>query len=888
MIGSQKAHTKSQRLVSLFCQRIVKKFSKLTNGQCCDANTKYVTFTSTLSEAAESDRLNALWRMAILDTPAQSEFAEVTRLAALMLGSESAAVSLVDDRRAWFKSRLCIPAREAPREHAFCTLALGSAVPVVILDTHADARCVNNPLTLGPDGYRFYAGAPILTSAGHCLGTLCVLDRQPRENVPPEQVQALADLAGIVIRLIEARRYRQIGEIATQVVDVTSDAIVCVDGAGAITFWNQAAETMFGYSSAQALGQTLDIILPATHAVAHHRGFARASAGGPTTLVGKSVELTAKRIDGSEFPIELSLARWGAREDGYNFAGIIRDASARRMLEREREQAKAFLDTVVDHLPAMLFVKNAKTKRYLLVNRAGEELTGKSRGDMVGKTDSELFAQGAGYEQRDEAALAVDSVHLFESEFDRPDGDTVTLRTKRIVVDGPNREREYIVGMSEDVTETRNAQAQVQRLAHYDSLTGLRNRGSFVDEIDRLIVAKAPFALISIDLDRFKAVNDQFGHLTGDAVLAQIGDRLRSVATVATTLARVGGDEFALIVTGPASAERARIIAATIVNTLASPIVTRWATVQLGSSIGIALAPDDGDTTEDLRQHADLALYRAKQQGRGVVCFFSAEMDRATQDRRELERDLRAAFDSGEITLAYQPVLSSKTGRITSVEALARWYHPVRGPISPDLFISIAEESGLVTQLGTRILCIACEEAMRWPEHIKIAVNISPMQIHAGDLSKIVSHVLTTTGLPPHRLQLEVTEGLFLRDVDLTFRELEQLRMLGIQILMDDFGVGYSSLSYFERFRFDKVKIDQRFVRQMGTSQAASAIIKAVVGLGTTLGMGVVAEGVETPEQMAALVDSGCTHLQGYLFSKPLQREEIRACLLTDSRYAIT
>ncbi|MDN4633634.1 EAL domain-containing protein [Sphingomonas sp. PsM26] len=844
-----------------------------------------MTFVSPLSDAAETDRLAALWSMAILDTPAQRDFDEVTRLAALALGCESAAVSLVDDRRAWFKSRICIPAAEAPREHAFCTLALEAAEPIVILDTHSDVRCDGNPLTVGPDGYRFYAGAPIITSDGHCLGTLCVLDRKAREDVPPEQLRALADLAGIVVGLIEARRYRQIGEIATQVVDVTSDAILCVDAKGTITFWNRAAESMFGYPSSQAVGQTLDIILPSAHAAAHHGGFGRAAAGGKTTLIGKSVELTAKRVDSSEFPIELSLARWGSVETGYNFAGIIRDASARRMLEREREQAKAFLDTVVDHLPAMLFVKDAATKQYLLVNKAGEELTGRSRSDMVGRTDRELFAQGAGYEQRDEAALAARGIHLFESEFKRPNGETVALRTKRIVVDGPNREREYIVGMSEDVTETRHAQAQVRRLAHYDSLTGLRNRGSFVEDVEKLIATRSTVALISIDLDRFKAVNDQFGHLAGDAVLAQIGDRLRAVATPTTVLARVGGDEFAVILTGPAPAEQARALASTIVNALAFPIATRWGTVQLGSSIGIALAPDDAATTEELRQHADLALYRAKQQGRGIICFFSAEMDKATQDRRELERDLRTALDGDEITLAYQPVLSAGTGQITSVEALARWDHPVRGPIPPDLFISIAEESGLIAQLGTRILCVACEEACGWPEHIKIAVNISPMQIHAGDLSEVVRHVLTTTRLSSHRLQLEVTEGLFLRDVDHTFRELEQLRALGIQILMDDFGVGYSSLSYFERFRFDKVKIDQSFVRQMLTSRASAAIIQSVVGLGTTLGMGVVAEGVETPKQMAALVDAGCTHLQGYLFSKPLGRAEIKTCLLADARY---
>lgn len=840
-------------------------------------------FASSLSDATEKARLTALWSMAILDTPAQPDFDEVTRLAALALGGESAAVSLVDDHRAWFKSRFCMPAPDAPRDHAFCTLALDSVEPVVILDTHADPRCSGNPLTLGPDGYRFYAGAPIITRDGHCLGTLCVLDRQPRAELPPSQLNALVDLAGIVIGLIEARRYRQIGEIATQIVDVTSDAILCVDGAGTITFWNRAAEGMFGYPSSQAIGRTLDIILPPVYAGAHHRGFAHASAGGQTTLIGKSVELTAKRFDGSEFPIELSLARWGTSDSGHNFAGIIRDASARKMLEREREQAKAFLATVVDHLPAMLFVKDVETRAYLLVNRAGEELTGWSRDHMIGKTDPELFAHGAVYERRDNAAVAGEGLYVSESDFERPGGNKVTLRTKRIVVDGPDRAREYIVGMSEDVTETRKAQAEVQRLAHYDSLSGLRNRASFVDELDRLIAADTSFALLSIDLDRFKAVNDQFGHLAGDAVLAQIGDRLRAVATTTTTLARVGGDEFAVIVSGPAPAEQARQLAAAIVGALASPIVTRWATVQLGCSVGIAVFPDDATSTEALRQHADLALYRAKQQGRGIVCFFSAEMDRATRDRRELERDLSAALERHDITLVYQPVFSADTGQITSAEALARWHHPVRGPIPPDLFIPIAEESGLIGQLGTRILCLACEDAMTWPDHIKVAVNISPMQVHAGDLCQVVSHVLNSTGLDPQRLQLEVTEGLFLRDVDHTFRTLAQLRALGIQILMDDFGVGYSSLSYFERFRFDKVKIDQSFVRQMLSSQASSAIIQAVVGLGRKLGMGVVAEGVETAEQMTALIDAGCTHLQGYLLSKPLRKADVQICLANDT-----
>ena len=842
-----------------------------------------MTFVSNLSDVAEADRLTALRTMAILDTPAQRDFDEITRLAALALGGESAAVSLVDDRRAWFKSRVCLPTPEAPREHAFCTLALDAAEPIVILDTHADPRCRGNPLIAGEEGFRFYAGAPIVTATGHCLGTLCVLDRKPRDRVPPEQLRALSDLAGVVTSLIEARRFRQVGEIATQVVDVTSDAILCVDGGGAITFWNRAAELMFGYAADEAIGASLDIILPESHAAAHHRGFARASAGGRTTLIGKSVELTAKRHDGAEFPIELSLARWGSVQHGHQFAGIIRDASDRKLLEHEREQAKAFLDTVVDHLPAMLFVKNVDTREYLLINKAGEELTGLSKADVIGRTDVDLFRDGAEYEQRDTAAVKANGIQSFESRFEKPDGDAVALRTKRIVVDGPNRPREYLVGMSEDVTETREAQAKVEQLANYDTLTGLLNRRSFVERLGTLVDTGVSFALLSIDLDRFKAVNDQFGHLTGDEVLAQVGDRLRAVGREDDLLARVGGDEFAIIVVDDSPVDRARTAAAAIIHALAQPVVTKRAQVLIGSSIGISVAPEDGKTVDDLRQCADLALYRAKEEGRGTACFFSAEMDRVSRERRELEGDLRDALDRHEITLAYQPVLSVATGQITSVEALARWRHPTRGFIAPDLFISIAEESGLIEKLGTRILCVACEEAMSWPSHIKVAVNISPAQIHSGDLAATVRHVLANTGLSARRLQLEVTEGLFLRDVDHTFRELEQLRELGIQVLMDDFGVGYSSLSYFERFAFDKVKIDQTFVRQMLTSQASAAIIQAVVGLGTTLGMGVVAEGVETQEQMEALVRMGCTHLQGYLFSKPIAHSGLSALLRDNS-----
>jgi diguanylate cyclase (GGDEF)-like protein len=426
-----------------------------------------------------------------------------------------------------------------------------------------------------------------------------------------------------------------------------------------------------------------------------------------------------------------------------------------------------------------------------------------------------------------------------------------------------------------DQRERLRTEAKIRLLAFNDSLTGLLNCGSYVDRLDRLNDEGTPLALLSIDLDRFKAVNDQFGHLVGDEVLNQAAARLRSIVQPDDFVARVGGDEFAIILTGQTAATRAHSIAQQVTERLGEPFPTERGVAYCGATVGIVLTPTDATTTSELRQCADLALYRAKELGRGSVCCFDPQMDEASRDRRMLEGDLRAAVANGDIKLVYQPVVSAKTGHTTSVEALARWSHPQRGPIPPNIFIPLAEECGLIVTLGEALMRLACSDAMGWPASLRVAVNLSPLQFQAGDLSVTVQKVLEDTGLAANRLQLEVTEGLVIRDVDRTFTELERLRALGIQILIDDFGVGYSSLSYFQRFPFDKVKIDKSFVDQITTSRAARAIVQAVVGLGEELGMGIVGEGVETEEQMHALVAAGCTHLQGYLFSKPLTLTEM-------------
>ncbi|WP_164523668.1 EAL domain-containing protein [Sphingomonas sp. S-NIH.Pt15_0812] len=831
----------------------------------------------------ETARLTSLLNMKILDTQPQQEFDEITRLAALACDAASAAVTLIDANRGWFKSRVRVPVPEVPREHALCSLEIDKPTLLVIPDTHLDSRCIGNPLTQGDGAIRFYAGAPLITSTGHCLGRLCVMGHEPRLGLTDGQRTALTELARIVTDRIEARQNRQLGLIASQVVDVTSDAILCADSIGRITFWNAAAETMFGRSAANAIGSELSIIVPPRFRAAHRAGFAAAAQGGHMKLAGQMVALTATKADGSEFPIELSLSRWQTETGSLAFAAIIRDVSARKLLEHEREQARAFLNTVIEHLPAMLFVKDVDTQRYLLMNKAGAEIAELPQADFIGRTDSELFpGRGEGYEARDRAACETPGVHIFESEHVRADGQQVHLRTKRLRVDSLHGQPRYLLGLTEDVTEMRQAQAEVTRLATYDSLTGLRNRASYIERLGMLVETRSPFALLSIDLDRFKAINDQFGHVVGDDVLARVALRLSGSASSGDLLARVGGDEFVMVLVGDDAHLRCRRLAQAIVAALEAPIETDRARAHVGASVGVALFPKDGETAEAVRQASDLALYRAKDQGRGTACFYSEEMDAAMRDHQMLEIALREAIETDAITLAFQPVRSLGSGQITSFEALARWTHDVRGSIPPSEFIGLAEECGLIEKLGAGLLRKACIEATRWPDHIRVAVNLSPLQFQNDRLCETVRQVLEDTGLAPERLQLEVTEGLLIRDVDRTFKQLQQLRSLGIQILMDDFGVGYSSLSYFERFPFDKVKIDRTFVDIAPTSTASQAIIKAVAQLGTALGMGVVAEGVETKEQLQLLTAFGCSHVQGYLTGKPMTPSDAYNALVTD------
>jgi diguanylate cyclase (GGDEF)-like protein len=415
-------------------------------------------------------------------------------------------------------------------------------------------------------------------------------------------------------------------------------------------------------------------------------------------------------------------------------------------------------------------------------------------------------------------------------------------------------------------------------MAHHDGLTNLPNRVLYQERLG-LALAQAQstgrhIAVLCVDLDLFKNVNDSFGHPMGDRLLMLVADRLRSMTRESDVAARLGGDEFAVIM-ADATPRDASDYAADLIEALSKPYDIGGIEIVIGASIGIALSPGDGTTSEDLMRNADMALYRAKSEGGGVHRFFEKEMDRQAQKRREMEFDLRRAFANGEFELHYQPLVNLSANRISGFESLMRWRHPQKGMISPAEFIPVAEDIGLIVSLGEWAMREACKEAATWPADIKVAVNLSPVQFRSRNLVPMVISALAVSGLSPRRLELEITESVFLAETEANVATLHQLRELGVSISMDDFGTGYSSLSYLRSFPFDKIKIDRSFVKDIAERPDCSAIVKAISGLGRSLQIMTTAEGVETSDQLDWLRAEGCNEVQGFLFSGARPSSEI-------------
>jgi diguanylate cyclase (GGDEF)-like protein len=435
----------------------------------------------------------------------------------------------------------------------------------------------------------------------------------------------------------------------------------------------------------------------------------------------------------------------------------------------------------------------------------------------------------------------------------------------------------------QDITEQRRSEAKIAHMAHHDALTGLPNR-LLINEQLELALARVrrgdKLAAHFLDLDGFKAVNDTLGHAAGDKLLKLVAERLRAIARETDLIARMGGDEFAILQSGISQPADAGVLARRVIEGVSRPYEIDGQQVNIGTSVGVALAPSDALSAEALMRNADLALYRAKQDGRGAFRFFEPQMDAQMQDRRAMELDLRRALATGQLELHYQPIVNLATNEISAFEALSRWRHPERGIILPDKFIPLAEEIGFIVPLGEWALREACTTAAQWPAGIKVAVNLSPAQFRHPGLVQVVRSALATSGLEPERLELEITEATLLHDSEPTLETLYRLRKLGVMIAMDDFGTGYSSLSYLHSFPFDRIKIDRAFVKDIGDSIGSINIVRAVVAMAKGLGMATTAEGVETEHQRASVLLEGCTEMQGYLFSKPLPTSEVAALLL--------
>ena len=557
------------------------------------------------------------------------------------------------------------------------------------------------------------------------------------------------------------------------------------------------------------------------------------------------------------------------------------DLTGRRTLaqtQRKLIDTRTFLDTIIQNIPMPISIKDPKTRKFILVNRAFEALTGASRAKILGNTAFALFPSDvaaviAKYDLEAESSL--DQVVNGDLLLDTGSNGQRIVTTTRLVARDQDQRPQYLITIIDDITERKRSEAKIELLAHYDALTGLANRNLFKVLIEKYLARagqqRAEFAVLLLDLDRFKLVNDGLGHQAGDTLLEQVSGRIKASIRDVDVAARMGGDEFALIIEPGETALQnwAETLAARLIAAIGKPYEIDQQKVVIGCSIGIVLVPEHGEKSDQLLKHADLALYKSKNSGRNCFRIYSDELRIEADNRNELENDLREAIWREEFELHYQPVVATRSGHIRSVEALVRWRHPTKGLLAPDVFIPLAEETGLIVKLGEWIMTRACRDAMKMPSEIKLAINLSPVQFSKSNVVETIALALSGAQMPPERLEVEITEGILLRETDQNLETLRRLKDIGVSIALDDFGVGYSSLSYLTSFPFDKVKIDKKFIRGLDKPEAR-AILSSIVQLSRSLNLSTVAEGIETESQLAEVDALGVELSQGYYFSRPV------------------
>jgi diguanylate cyclase (GGDEF)-like protein/PAS domain S-box-containing protein len=630
---------------------------------------------------------------------------------------------------------------------------------------------------------------------------------------------------------------------------------------------NDAAIEQYGYSREQFLKMKVTALRveDEERAEAFIRGL-------PPTQNGEHVG-QHRRADGTIIYVA-AYSRILKYENREARLAAINDVTARKLAEDELHRVRVFLDAVIENVPLPILVKTAKDSRFTLINRASEALFGFKRAAVIGKTPHDIYAKdyADAVEARDRDTLrtgqpAIGLDHVVSSP---GQGDRI-ITSKKIAIRGADGSPEYLLTLLDDVTDRRRAEQRIAHMAHSDALTDLPNRAAFNERLGTTLASAEAkdenFELLFMDLDGFKEVNDIYGHAVGDLLLCQVAERLRAAAEGAF-IARLGGDEFTIIFDGDGRSGTGRLVER-LLGAFTDDFRVDGHQLRQSLCIGIATYPAHGKDAKTLMTNADAALYRAKAEGPGSVYCFQAEMAVRLRERTALEVELRSAIHHKEFRLHYQPQLKM-TGEIIAFEALARWYSPARGSVPPATFIPLAEESSLILSIGEWVLREACREAASWDRPLRIAVNVSPVQFRYGDLPGLVHSVLLESGLAPSRLELELTENVLIDDFSRASSILRRLKSLGVQVVLDDFGSKYSSLSYLRAFPFDKIKIDSSFILNLETDQQSIAIVRAVIGLGHGLNIPVLAEGVETEVQHAFLAHEGCDEVQGYLTGRPL------------------
>ncbi len=738
----------------------------------------------------------------------------------------------------------------------------------------------------GHHGIRSGAAVAIRTQYGP-FGAIVAYSNDERTFADYELafLRATANIAGEAIaRARTEQALRKSEARLRQLIATTLDAVITVDGTLTVIEWNRQAEGAFGIASRDAIGRPLpDSLLPDGGIRFFRKIIERHRPSRPSRLLRRRLEAVARRASGEEFPVEITLAPAGSGSDA-TFTAFVRDISERKRAERELEQREQRFRTIVEKswsgvvlLDGSIRFSFAGSSTQHLLGYHDHELVGRSLLDFVHPHDAAATQRGF-----EEVLAQPNHESHGELRFRHRNGHWVWLEgfCQNLLHEAPVG---ALVLNYRDVTQRKETEKQLEYRAHYDPLTGLPNRLLFRDRlVNGLASAKrnrVGVAVMYLDVDHFKLVNDGLGHTYGDRLLAAVAKRLHGALRASDTISRIGGDEFSILLPEVTNAEAVAGVARKILDSLSRPFHIDGHDLFVTASIGISCYPSDGDDAETLLKCADAAMYRAKELGRNQAQLFTASMNERYVRRLALEQHLHHAVERNQLELWYQPIYDRARRRIVSLEALLRWRDPVRGLVQPAEFIQLAEETGMIVPIGEWALRTACRQLRQWHDQglhgLHVAVNLSAVQLQQRGLVDSVRSAIEEAGIEPRSLQLEITESAAMQSFETTMKALRQIREMGVSVAIDDFGTGQSSLIYLKHFPIDTVKIDKEFLRDVTVDETAAAIVSYVINLAHTLQLKVVAEGVETEEQYTFLRHYACDLLQGYLFSKPLPADEV-------------